>query len=153
MLRTMALFCGERTTHVFVPGCSLLFRRKADVHLDVIDFCISLSFYRLPEDHDFPAIHAGVPSLLLGLGGKERNMTIGYKIFRVPIWQELFGSIKVRLVRVLKNHNNRSRELKESARLLMLLHLFNWFINFNLLTELLQGTNKLCLCFQPNNNL
>jgi hypothetical protein len=66
MLRTMALFCGERTTHVFVPGCSLLFRRKADVHLDVIDFCISLSFYRLPEDHDFPAIHAGVPSLLLG---------------------------------------------------------------------------------------
>jgi hypothetical protein len=64
--------------YVSVPGCSLLFQRKADVHLDVIDFCISLSFYRLPEDHDFPAIHAGVPSLLLGLGGKERNMTIGY---------------------------------------------------------------------------
>jgi hypothetical protein len=96
--------------YVSVPGCSLLFRRKADVQLDVIDFCISLFteppeehlFYRLPEDHDFPAIHAGVPSLLLCLGGKEWNMTIGYKIFRVPMWQELFGLIKVRLVRVLK---------------------------------------------------
>jgi hypothetical protein len=60
--------------------------------------CISLSteppeehlFCRLPEDHDFPAIHAVVPSVLLGLGGKEWNMTISYnyKIFRVPTWHE-----------------------------------------------------------------
>jgi hypothetical protein len=34
-------------------------------------------------------------------------MTIGYKIFRVPMWHNLFSSIKVRLIRVIKKKSQK----------------------------------------------